>query len=223
MPNPDQISTAIRDFERALAGPTDNAFNPSWALAGRVANTQPALFDPMLNPELAQRAHDLHRQLRGGKGVQGHWSGPGFGGSGQHFPNVLFHYPMKPTEGASHIDLSKPDDVIVVFASDVTETGAEVYVLSDVPIDGTEGAVETHFPADVFVRDGKPVVRLSDVFSLCGGRTILVPQQVGMFVYIWEMCEHCHDAALDTAKASMAREIESARAAVGLPTEGAEK
>ncbi|BBY75737.1 hypothetical protein MPRF_26360 [Mycolicibacterium parafortuitum] len=45
MPNPDQISTAIRDFEHALTGHIDNAFNPSWVRAGRVANTQPALFD----------------------------------------------------------------------------------------------------------------------------------------------------------------------------------
>ena len=37
----------------------------------------------------------------------------------------------------------------------------------------------------------------------CGGRTILLAQQVGLIVLLWEVCCPCFDSARDTAIAAL--------------------
>jgi hypothetical protein len=44
----------------------------------------------------------------------------------------------------------------------------------------------------------------------CGGRTLMLAQNCGMTTLCWEFCEHCYDAAIDTAKANYREQVEAA-------------
>ena len=46
----------------------------------------------------------------------------------------------------------------------------------------------------------------------CGGRTILLTQQIGMLVLLWEVCAPCFDTARDTAIAALGPAEAKARA-----------
>lgn len=55
------------------------------------------------------------------------------------------------------------------------------------------------------------------VSARCGGRTLMIVQNCGMTNLCWEFCEHCYDAAIDTAKANYAAAVEAAWANPPMP------
>ncbi|MDA4105702.1 hypothetical protein [Mycolicibacterium holsaticum] len=48
------------------------------------------------------------------------------------------------------------------------------------------------------------------VSARCGGRTLMLVQNCGMTNLCWEFCEHCYDAAIDTAKANYQEQVADA-------------
>ncbi|OFB38369.1 hypothetical protein BA059_14815 [Mycolicibacterium sp. (ex Dasyatis americana)] len=146
----DQIVTSIIDYEHALAVPQVSPFDPAWRYTRHADDTVSMLFDPGLNPGLYEHSrcttHLVHMH--------------------EAAVRVTYHYPMKPCEGSSRVDLSQDGDVKAVFVADVTPEGAQVYVLSDTAQDDCDGVVPTLAPRNVFIgRDGRPIVRLSDIFT----------------------------------------------------------
>lgn len=149
-PDVDQRLAALRDLERALAGPLRSPLAPTWA--DRIAVDQTALFDPVTGPlyDKATRVQQLYRQHENSGRVEQHW-------------------PLLPDVGTSRFDRSRGDEPLAVFAADVTDTDARAYVVSDVPI-GHTGAIEDTLgdevpdaPADVDLdNDGRLTLRLSD-------------------------------------------------------------
>lgn len=134
-PEADQIVTAIIDYEHALAMPQSSPFDPAWRYTRHADDTVSMLFDPNLNPDLydlSQRTtHLAHIHEAAGR--------------------VTYHYPLKPCEGSSKVDLSQDGDVKAVFIADVTDNRAEVYVLSDTAQDDCEDVVPTLAPREVWV------------------------------------------------------------------------
>jgi hypothetical protein len=247
-PNPEQIVTAIMDFEHALAEPHYSVFDPSWRFAVFDADRPPctsAIFDPGLNPALYQRSRDIVWQIHAHKAAR----------------NLLYHHPFMPFEGTHCVgERSSDSDVLAVFVGDVRPNRADAYVISDVERSYSENTIQTNYPTEVYLgSDGAPVVRLSAVFmhSLlhgrdprladyfelpepyaspgqlftdrlrhgtttadrcdlhlcqdCGGRTILLAQQVGLIVLLWEVCAPCFDSARDTARHALGEAEAKAR------------
>lgn len=149
-PDADQIVAAIIDYEHVLAVPQVSLFDPAWRYTRHADDTVSALFDPGLNPGLYERSrcttHLVHMH--------------------EAAVRVTYHYPLKPCEGSSRVDLSQDGDVKAVFVADVTPEAAQVYVLSDTAQDDCDGVIPTLAPHEVFItRTGRPVVRLSDIFT----------------------------------------------------------
>lgn len=149
-PDVDQIVTAIIDYEHALAVPQVSPFDPAWRYTRHADDSVSALFDPGLNPQLCEQSrrttHLVHMHEAAGR--------------------VLYHYPLKPYEGSSRVDMSRDGDTKAVFAADLTDSHAQVYVLSDTAQDDCDGVIPTLAPHEVFItRTGRPVVRLSDIFT----------------------------------------------------------
>lgn len=163
-PGADQIVAGIIDYEHALAERHRSPFDPAWR-HWRADDSVSALFDPGLNPDLYERS------LRTTHLVHIH----------EAAERVTYHYPLKPYEGSHRIDLSQDGDAKVVFVNDVTPDGAQVYVLSDTAQRDTETVLPTHYPHEVFIgRDGRPVVRLSDIFT----HALLHDSRTGRISYV---------------------------------------
>lgn len=150
-PGADQIVAAIIDYEHALAVPHGSAFDPIWRQRLRVDDDSVTmLLDPNLNPDLYDRSRHITHLVHMHEAAE----------------RATYHYPFKPCEGSSCVDLSQDGDVKVVFVNDVTPDGAHVYVLSDTPQQDTENVIPTVWPHEVLIgRDGRPIVRLSDIFN----------------------------------------------------------
>jgi hypothetical protein len=148
-PGADQIVAAIVDFEHALAQPHRSPFDPAWRWR-RGHDAVSAIFDPGLNLDLYQRSCETSHLVHMHEAAH----------------RVLYHYPLKPCEGSHRIDLSRDGDVKAVFVADVSADDAQVYVLTDTAQEDTDNVIPTYAPRNVFIgRDGRPVVRLSDVFT----------------------------------------------------------
>lgn len=153
-PDPDQISSTIRDFEHALDNQTPGMFDPLWYQLDIHGHVPGALmFDPDLSPDLYQRAFLMHRQVRQAIAAS----------------RVRYEYPFG--EGRRVTDTDDSNDALVIRAADVGRNTLTAWVLNNTPAADEEhtemvsamGAPNIH---DVTVTpDGKPVVFLSDLFA----------------------------------------------------------
>ena len=109
-PNPEQIVTAIMDFEDALAQPHYSCLI-RWRFAVFDADRPPcmsAIFDPGLNPALYQRSRDIVWQIHAHR-ARRTW---------------LYHHPFMPYEGTHCVpERGNDTDVLAVFVADVTPNG----------------------------------------------------------------------------------------------------
>lgn len=233
----DQITATVWDFEKALAGPVQCAFDGEWA-EGEMAADVSALFDPAIGP-LYDRANRVRQTARAH-----------LANGTADLANVL-----RPEEGTHRVtEVVGDSDPLAVFAADPQT----IYVLSDTPTSHTEGAIQSAWPVELTRdREGRRVFRLTDrlgsvllggddgfveapgplasvgqqfahrvrvgtlpsacdlrLGARCGGSTAVIVQQVGLWLICWSTCAPCYRAAANSVEAAYRASVATALAAV---------